>query len=125
MIKLGESGENYLETIIEIEKETGVVRSAEIAKRLKVSRPSVNKAIGILKEAGMVEQEYYGTIQLTEMGRERANNILSRHVELAKFFTEVLKIDDDTANTDACRVEHVVCEKTMAALSAYIKKLGK
>lgn len=124
-MKIGESGENYLETIVEIEKEAGVVRSAEVAKRLNVSRPSVNRAIGILKEAGMVEQEYYGTVQLTEQGRERANSILTRHRELAKFFTEVLKVDEKTANEDACRTEHVLSEKTMKALSAYIKKLVK
>lgn len=124
-MKISESGENYLETIIEIERESGIVRSAEIAKRLNVSRPSVNRAIGILKEAGMVEQEYYGNVQLTEKGRERASSVLARHIELSKFFTEVLKVDAETADADACRIEHVMSEKTMDALNAYIKKLGK
>ena len=69
---LGQSGEDYLETVLELEQLYGVVRSIDIAKKLGVSRPSVNKAINNLKEAGMVTQQSYGDIRLTDLGRQTA-----------------------------------------------------
>jgi Mn-dependent transcriptional regulator len=125
MSEIRESGENYLETILELESGLGVVRSIDVAKHLCVSRPSVNKAMNILREAGMVEQERYGTLTLTEEGRRRAEKVKSRHELLFAFLSKVLGIDAETAAADACRIEHVVGEKTIEALTDFIKKQSK
>ncbi|MEG1613628.1 MAG: metal-dependent transcriptional regulator [Clostridia bacterium] len=125
MTTIHESGENYLETILELEIEKKPIRSAEIAKRLNVSRPSVNKAINILREAGMVEQERYGTIALTDDGRKRASKVKSRHELLFDFLANVLDIDKDTATNDACRIEHIVSEQTIDSLTSFIKSYKK
>ncbi|MEG1790753.1 MAG: metal-dependent transcriptional regulator [Clostridia bacterium] len=125
MTTIHESGENYLETILELEIEKKPIRSAEIAKRLNVSRPSVNKAINILREAGMVEQERYGTIALTDDGRKRASKVKSRHELLFDFLANVLDINKDTATNDACRIEHIVSEQTIDSLTSFIKSYKK
>lgn len=122
MSNISESGENYLETILELEELNGVVRSSEIAKKLNVTRPSVNKAINILREAGMVRQERYGAVALTKEGRLRAEKIKYRHELLFGFLADVLGIDEETASVDACRIEHVVSEETIDALTAFIKE---
>jgi len=118
---LREASENYLEAILKLEDENRHVRSIDVAGELGVSRPSVNKAIGVLKKMGMVEQQPYGRISLTEEGRRQANEIMLRHVTLKKFLTFVLGVDDATADVDACKMEHVVSEQTMRNLTAYIE----
>jgi len=118
---LREASENYLEAILKLEDENRHVRSIDVAGELCVSRPSVNKAIGVLKKMGMVEQQPYGRISLTEEGRRQANEIMLRHVTLKKFLTFVLGVDDATADVDACKMEHVVSEQTMQNLTAYIE----
>ena len=120
---LREAGENYLETILSLEDENGDVRSVDVAASLGVSRPSVNKALGVLKSMGFVEQQPYGRIRLTLEGRERAKAVLQRHEILRSFLISVLKVDVETANEDACRMEHVVSEQTMKRLAEYIKAL--
>ena len=77
-MKIQESGENYLETILLLEMRNGTVRAVDIANELGYSKPSVTRAMGVLKKAGLVDQELYGTIQLTEAGRKRANEIYDR-----------------------------------------------
>ncbi len=107
------SGEDYLETILELESGSGFVRSVEIARKLGVSRPSVNKAMNILKDAGMIYHEAYGDISLTEKGRERANQTVKRHRVIKTFLMDILKIDETTAEEDACKMEHVISDITL------------
>jgi Mn-dependent DtxR family transcriptional regulator len=121
---LREAGENYLETILSLEGENGDVRSVDVANSLGVSRPSVNKALRTLKEFGYVEQQPYGRIRLTGMGRSHAEAVTDRHRVLKRFLTQVLGVDADTADEDACRMEHIVSMETMAKLSAYTEKLA-
>ena len=121
---LREAGENYLETILSLEDENGDVRSVDVAGSLGVSRPSVNKALGVLKGMGFVEQQPYGRIRLTDEGRARAQAVFSRHETLRSFLISVLHVDMNTANEDACRMEHVVSEQTMKRLAEYIGSLG-
>lgn len=83
--RLGESAEMYLETILLLEK-NGKVRSVDIAKSLNVSKPSVNKAMNVLKEMGFVTQETYGEVHLTEAGRQKASDVYNRHEILCDFF---------------------------------------
>lgn len=122
-VVLREAGENYLEAILKLEDENQHVRSIDIASALRVSRPSVNKAIGVLKKAGMVEQQPYGRISLTEEGRKKASDVMSRHNTLKKFLTKILEVDELVADDDACRMEHVVSEETMQKLTNYIQSL--
>lgn len=124
-IQLREAGENYLEAILELQEQGQGTRSIDVAKRLGVSRPSVNKALGILKDAGMVEQQPYGLITLTETGRKRAEEVSRRHIIIKRFLTEVLSVDKDTSDIDACRMEHVISNKTMTALVEFLEKYLK
>lgn len=108
MVKLYESGENYLEVILDIEREQGHVRSIEIARRVGVSRASVSKALGVLREAGLVEPSFYGAVVLTKEGLKRAQDIRARHDLLYCFLHDGLQIEKEIAERDACRMEHVV-----------------
>ena len=121
-IKIQESGENYLETILLLEMRNGTVRAVDIANELGYSKPSVTRAMGVLKKAGLVDQELYGTIQLTEAGRKRANEIYDRHVLIKEFLMTVLSLDARTAETDACRIEHIVSQTTIDRIRALLQE---
>lgn len=120
MKELRESGEDYLEKILQLEQTNGVVRSVDIATSLNVSKPSVSRAMGVLKEAGYIRQETYGDITLTPAGREKAEEVYRRHKMLKKFLTEVLGVSPATADEDACRVEHVLSQETLRAIGKYM-----
>ncbi|WP_312642976.1 metal-dependent transcriptional regulator [Hydrogenoanaerobacterium sp.] len=120
MSVIREAGEDYLEAILQIENENDCVRSVDVANRLGVSRPSVNKAIGILREAGMVEQQPYGDIRLTEQGRERAQVVSRRHALIKGFLVEVLRVEESVAEQDACKMEHAVSDQTMTRWAQFV-----
>ena len=121
-MKIQESGENYLETILLLEMRNGTVRAVDIANELGYSKPSVTRAMGVLKKACLVDQELYGTIQLTEAGRKRANEIYDRHVLIKEFLMTVLSLDARTAETDACRIEHIVSQTTIDRIRALLQE---
>ena len=121
-MKIQESGENYLETILLLEMRNGTVRAVDIANELGYSKPSVTRSMGVLKKAGLVDQELYGTIQLTEAGRKRANEIYDRHVLIKEFLMTVLSLDARTAETDACRIEHIVSQTTIDRIRALLQE---
>ena len=121
-MKIQESGENYLETILLLEMRNGTVRAVDIANELGYSKPSVTRAMGVLKKAGLVDQELCGTIQLTEAGRKRANEIYDRHVLIKEFLMTVLSLDARTAETDACRIEHIVSQTTIDRIRALLQE---
>ena len=121
-MKIQESGENYLETILLLEMRNGTVRAVDIANELGYSKPSVTRAMGVLKKAGLVDQELYGTIQLIEAGRKRANEIYDRHVLIKEFLMTVLSLDARTAETDACRIEHIVSQTTIDRIRALLQE---
>lgn len=122
MRQIHESGENYLEVILEIEREASVVRSVEIARRVGVSRASVSKALGVLRDLGLVEPSYYGDVVLTEAGRARAQRVRRRHDLLSRYLRDVLGVSDETAETDACRIEHVVSDELIEIIAAYLQQ---
>ncbi|MCL2112195.1 MAG: metal-dependent transcriptional regulator [Clostridiales bacterium] len=109
---LHESGENYLETILVLKERNGRVRSVDIAAELEFSKPSVSRAIGILKREGLVEVDDGGWIELTEAGESRAAAVFDRHNVIAGYLSKVLGVDEKTAEEDACRIEHIISERT-------------
>lgn len=121
-MKLGESLEDYLECLLVLEK-SGKIRSVDVARTLNVSKPSVNKAMHLLKEKGFITQENYGDIKLTDEGRNKAGDILERHEFLKMFLKDIIKVNDEQAEIDACKMEHAISEETFDKLKEFYKKL--
>lgn len=117
-----ESGEMYLETILTLQNKNGSVRSIDVANELDYTKASISRAMGILKQMGYITMEKGGNIQLTEMGRERANQIYERHQLITKYLQEALQIDAETADADACRIEHVISQESFEKIKAWIEK---
>ena len=115
-----ESGEMYLESILVLSQKNAPVRSMDVARYLRVSKPSVSRAMAILKNGNYVEIDNRGYITLAETGRKIAEKIYERHVVLSKFFTE-LGVDEETAEEDACRIEHVISDKTFEVVKKHIE----
>lgn len=120
---LSASKQDYLETILDFTAETGQVRSIDIARSLNVSRASVNKSLGVLKESGLVEHEHYGEVKLTPKGMKLARAIRARHNSLKLFLTSILGVSPETAEEDACRMEHVISSETTEKLQEYLQKI--
>jgi len=116
-----ESMENYLEMVSFLADE-GEVRITDIAIRLKVSKPSVHTAIKILKERDLLEQKRYGTVSLTDKGRLEAREIRERHLMLTSFLRDILGVNSETAETDACKMEHLVSKETLHKMRSFVNK---
>ncbi|MGP1437797.1 MAG: metal-dependent transcriptional regulator [Treponema sp.] len=119
------SKEDYLERIYDFSLVNEKVRSIDVARALKVSRASVNKSLGGLKQDGYIEQEPYGTIFLTDKGFEVAKETRKRHNALRKFLTEVLGVSFEVADVDACEMEHAISEETAERLYKYLETITK
>ena len=119
---LYESGENYLETILLLQRENGFVRSVDIAGKLSYSKASVSRAMRILKEQELIEIEPGGQIRLTDEGAHRASAIYERHCQITQFLICTLGLPADVADEDACRIEHVISEATFTAILDYVAK---
>lgn len=111
-MSLLESGENYLETILILQKRKGNVRSIDVANELNFTKASVSRAMSILKKDNYINMEPGGNIVLTEQGRKKASEVLDRHVTLTKFISDILKVDPEIAEKDACRIEHIISQET-------------
>ena len=110
-MELHESGEMYLETILILKNRFGYVRSIDIAHELGYSKPSVSRAVSLLKENDYITYDPNGMILLTEKGSEIAESIYERHKVLSKYLIS-LGVSEDTAQRDACRMEHVISPET-------------
>lgn len=110
---LTESLEMYLETIIRLERRDGKARVTDMARELGVSKPSVHIALHELENRGLAEHERYGAILLTQAGRDAGEEINRRHGILTEFLSRVLGVSPETAEKDACRIEHYLSEETM------------
>ena len=119
-MKMQESGEMYLETILILSKKHNVVRSVDIAEEMNYSKPSVSRAMGKLREGHYIVMDKDGFIALTEEGRRIAEKIYERHVVLTALLTEI-GVDPQTAADDACRVEHVISDETFEKIKAHIR----
>lgn len=119
-----ESGEDYIETIYRLKKKNGTVRSIDVARELGFSRPSVSRAVGILKKDGYLLMDEKGELELTEKGRKKATSIYDRHKTLTKFLMLTASVSEKTAEADACRIEHIISESTFRGIKKYIKEIG-
>ncbi len=121
-MKLHESGENYLETILILHNRSGFVRSIDVANELNYSKASVSRAMGILKNAGLISIGVGGQIILTEEGIKKANDIYERHTIITEFLCKSLDLGEDIASADACKIEHIISQETFDKMKEFIKK---
>ncbi|MGI6215005.1 MAG: metal-dependent transcriptional regulator [Christensenellales bacterium] len=120
-LKINKSMEDYLEAILMIQEQQGHVRSVDIARWLKITKPSVSYMVKKLKENGFIEVQDDGNIALLESGLKIAEEIYAKHKTLTEFFVK-LGVDRQTAHDDACLIEHDISNKTYKALCEYIDK---
>ncbi len=120
-----ESGENYLETILILEQKNGSVRSIDIANELEYTKPSISRAMSILRKDGLITMESSGLIVLTEQGRKKANEIYGRHLALTRFLVLTLSVDEKTASQDACRIEHIISSETFEKVKEFVQREDK
>ena len=113
-----ESGEMYLEAILGLAKKSGYVRSIDVSEYLGYSKPSVSRAMGILREGGYILMEKDGAITLTDSGKKLAETIYERHTVLSELLIR-LGVDEKTATDDACRIEHVISDESFQAIKQY------
>ena len=120
-MKIYASGEDYLEAVLVLQKKKVMVRSVDLARHMGFSKPSISHAVGVLKNGGFLTVNEDGYFHLTEDGRKVAEKIYERH----QFFTEQLVavgVDRETAERDACRIEHAISEEAFQKLKASVEK---
>lgn len=120
---LYESAEMYLETIYQLSRERGTVRSVDVAESMGYSKPSVSRAVGLLKTGGYLVMEKDGTLTLTETGLETAQKVYERHTILTNLLIR-LGVSPETAAEDACKMEHVISDETFEAMKRHISQYG-
>jgi len=118
---LQESGEMYLETIYVLSLKSSCVRGIDVGEYMGYSKPSVSRALGLLKDEGLVKKDENGYLKLTMAGEILAKRIYERHTVLSKLFMD-LGVDEETAVEDACRIEHYISDKTFDAIKTHISK---
>ncbi len=122
IMPLQESGEMYLETIFILSENGKPVRSLDIAEYMGFSKPSVCRAVGLLKTGEYIVIDKNGYITLTDLGKEIAKKIYERHTIISEFL-ERLGVDNETAVSDACKIEHDISDKSFSAIKKYIKSI--
>ena len=120
-MQLQESGQMYLETILVLSRTLPAVRSIDIVEHIGYSKPSVSRAVGLLKNGGFIHVDEDGYITLTDDGREVATKIYDRHTILTQALIR-LGVDADIASEDACKMEHVISDTSIAAIKKYLEK---
>ena len=118
---LSASSEDYLKAVYYFSQKTPTIQSADIAAFLGVTKPSVHHAMEVLQKAGLIIKPLYGEISMTERGRRQAQTIVCKHSLLKRLLVSI-KIDEETAEQDACRIEHVISDETMFHLLCHFKK---
>ena len=121
-MNIHESGEMYLETIHVLLKKTGSVRSIDISEHMGYSKPSVSRAVGLLKNGGYILVDKDGYITLTDAGMSVANKIYERHTVLSQLLM-ALGVDEETAAEDACKLEHAISDRSFEAIKKHLQTL--
>lgn len=116
-----ESGEDYLETILMLKNEKGTVRSVDVAARMGYSKPSVSRAMHILKDAGLINMDESGHLSLTESGEELAGRVYERHLVITEYLINVLGVSEEVAKEDACKLEHDLSDETYGKIKELVK----
>ena len=122
-MSLHESAEMYLETIYQLTQQRDGIRSIDIAEAMGYSKPSISRAVGLLKNDGYLLVDKDGFLSLTEKGTEVAEKIFERHTVLSAALM-ALGVDREVAAEDACKIEHVISDKTFAAIKEHMEKMG-
>lgn len=117
-----ESIENYLETILILKEKIGNVRSVDVARELGFSKPSVSRAVSLLKNAGKLEVMENGNLVLTELGISEAKGIYEKHKVLTEFLMVTAKVSSSVAETTACRMEHILSDEVYQGIKKFLKK---
>ena len=117
-----ESGEDYLETILLLYRKQGYARSTDIANAMNYTKASISRAVKILKDDDYIYLDPNKMIFLTEKGEKKALEIYERHEVIAEFLVRVLQVDDETADQDACRIEHVISDSTFQGIKRLVKE---
>ena len=121
-MRIQESGEMYLETILILSKEKTCVRSIDVCEYMGYSKPSISRAVSLLRNNGYVDMDDRGYLSLTDTGRDIAEKIYERHQVLSKVLIG-LGVDEKSAAEDACRIENVISDKTFAAIKDHVEKM--
>ncbi len=121
-MSLQESGEMYLETIYVLQKKTNAVRSLDVAEYMGFSKPSVSRAVGILKSGGFINVDKSGFLTLTESGKEIACKIYEKHTLISKFLVS-LGVSESVAAEDACKMEHYISDESFNAIKKHIEQM--
>lgn len=120
-MELSNSREDYLEAIYQICEQKKVARVKNIASRLNVSIGSVTYAINALLDYGLIKHKKYGYIELTEKGRKLGKEILEKHKLIKNFLINILKVDEEIAEEDACRIEHCISNQTYERIESFLR----
>ena len=118
-MSIHESGEMYLEAILVLAKKNGFVRSIDVSEYLGYSKPSVSRAVGILKNGNYIVVEKDGSLSLTESGKEIAEKIFERHTVLSQLLIR-LGVSEETATSDACKLEHAISDESFEAIKRHM-----
>jgi Mn-dependent DtxR family transcriptional regulator len=121
-VQIQESGEMYLEAILVLFRKNGHVRSVDISEYLGYSKPSVSRAVGLLKTGEYISVDHDGSITLTDSGREIAEKIYERHTVLTELLVR-MGVSRDVAAADACRLEHAISDESFQAIKNYAQKI--
>ena len=120
-MKIHASGEDYLEAVLILQKKQGMVRSIDLARHMGFSKPSISHAVGVLKNGGFLTVDDDGFLHLTVIGREIAEKIYERHLFFMEQFIAA-GVDQETAEQDACRIEHDLSQESFDALKRHIRR---
>ena len=120
--RISPSLEDYLEAVLELAGDDDGARTTDVAAKLGVSKASVNQAMGLLVDRGLISREKYGPVYLTEDGRDAAQAVCRRHRAIKSFLVFVLGVDETVAEEDACQIEHVVSKETMEGLIDFMER---
>ena len=118
-MKIQKSAEDYLEAMLVLQEKNGYIRSVDIAAELNYSKPSISRAMNILKDDGFITVESGGQIMLTEKGKAKAESVYERHVIITEFFEKVLGVDHEIAAHDACKIEHIISDESYQKLKEF------
>ena len=119
------SGENYLETIYRLGKENKTVRSIDVARALEVSKPSVSRAMGLLKDAGYIEIPQSGEISFTKTGLKKAEDLVKKHENIVRFLMMTADVSQETAEKDADNIKHFIQEETFKGIMNFMKQVDE